>query len=1178
MKIILVLLVITISLLANSKKTCYTVQLISKYNSKKNLNILNDTKFPNICKIMKIGNSLTVRCGCYKSVAPAKESLQTLRKKYKRAVVATTYSYRFDKTPQLKDKNSILEKVILAPMEKKNEPLEPKKSKTSKLNDTCYTVQLVSRYNSQKNLKLISNRHYPDSCKLMEIGKALTIRCGCFETIAPAKESLILLKKKYSRAAVTKTYKYRFEDSVESASKEKDVDKEEVKEVEKPKEAQIKSSKKYKKSLTLTKSDEELRLMLQVFLYKGDLNYAYKVATIGYEQNKESYYWNQKMAEICKWTNRTARSMKHLRFIYEIEYDKEIEQELIDYGAESYQYEEIEPLVVSRAQHNPTEENIDLMILVFTKIGYPEKVVEVLDEQYSRDKNNTMFLTKALELSLEMGDLVLAKKYVDLLGLKRPYRKKDGYLVAKYYYIKHKVSIAYSNILDVDDSDIKDLEDEVKYYQLKSDLGWYVQDNIHAASASLHLMNLDHSLSSSDETRAKSASLHSTNINKARLVDYERIAFVYQKIDPKVARLAIKKAYSEFRLTYLFFGYANEAVNSKDFDDLNELLDTVDEDKSPLAKEPLYWIIKAQVYAHYNQKELEKEALLYALKLDPNNYQTKLTLLWYFMDVYDHENTKITLMNMAEDENLDTTLYLPMAAAYFDINDVNRASYYTQLLLHAQDPVTELIEFKFLQAYIYQARNNESAFLTLIEEIVAKLKLQAKHNPELKEQDRFLSNYLRATIHIDRADKFAKRLKKAKKYLSKKNYDEIAYSFAMKSGAYEKSLKIYYKMSQKELWLRFSNDIVFQNHSNIEDLLESYLESLSMGDSSQAAELDGQIALSQMITFEGLGKNDYDENAYIHHLELSKKRSDNLDIKVAYLNRDPLIQNYLKIDNSTYLQNAWYLNSYLNYFHNKTVATRQLATVPKSIFEAGVGVKKLQDRGFLEANLEFHNSMESYLAYSILGNYRFSTDIVGIFEIGKNKNAEETTQLLLGGKKDMLSLNLIWNILNSTSIDFLHEQNRYSSQDGVYLGKGEYNRVSISNQIRSGYPDIRIGAFYDTSNYAETWGSRGIIDRLLPNNKTPVLPKDYYNMGINFSYGMANSAAYTRVWRPYFEVYPYYSSETNGYTYSFNAGYGGKVWHQDHLSIGASYSESFNGISGTIYEFYLNYQFMYYHP
>ena len=1165
MRILLIILFGFAILIANNKDTCYTVQLVSKYSSQKNLKLLDSAVYPDNCKLMEIGKNLTVRCGCYEKIADAKDNLSVLKKDYKKASLATTYKYRFnDKINENTEKKaSVVEKTILAPIKK----IES----STKSKETCFTVQLISRFNNQKNSKLLNEKTYPDDCKLMEIGKNLTVRCGCFGSIKPAKKRLSKIKTKFKKATIATTYSYRFDDistklketqdDIETETETIDIQTENV------------EQKAYKTNQSITQSDEELKLMLQVFLYKGDLENAYKVASMGYKQNKTSYYWNQKMAEICQWTNRSARSMKHLRFMYEKKYDKKIEDKLISYGASNYQYEEIEPLVVNRAKRNPTEENIDLMIKVYKEIGWPEKVVDVLDLEYRKNPQNRMLLTKALDLSLEIGDLDLSKKYVDLIEKKSPYSQKDAYLVAKYYYVTHDIPKAYMSILktdakervlSVDENKLNEqrditheikLTDEDKYYQLKSDLGWYLQDNINAAKASKYLMYL----------------------GKARLVDYERIAFVYQKLDSELARVAIKKAYQEYKLSYLFYSYANEAINSNTYEDLEKLIQTIDAEHSPLVNDSLYWIIKSQVYAHKKQRDLEKEALLYALKIDPDNYQTKLTLLWFFVDIKDIQRVKIILTDMDEDKNLDSSLYFPMAGVYFDINEITKASFYTEKLMHEHNKVINLIEFKFLQAYIYQIQNNEPAFMRYMKEIVHDLKEQAKINPELKKQDRWLSNYFRSAMYILHPDKFEKKFKKAKKYLSKKNYDEIAYSWAVKNNAYEKSLKIYNAMGKKPLWAKFSNDMIFQNHTMIENSLNWYLRSLSMGDKSQATELDGQVALSQSVTFDGLMRNGYNQNAYIHHRDLSKRRSDDLKAKVAYLNRDPLVQEYTKIYNRTYLQNAWYLYTGANFYMNKTLDRTTLLRVPSNTIEGSVGIRKNQDRGYLQANVEYHDAMATYFGGSLEGRYRFSTDLIGRFEIAKNKNSLETTQLVLGGRKDMVSLGLTWNILDSTAIDLLHQENRFDSQDGVYLGKGEYSRIDIQQQIRNGYPDMRVGVFYDFSNYDETVGSRGVIDRL-QFDRYPVLPEDFYNIGLSFSYGMQNSEAYTRVWRPYFEFYPYYTSETDDYNFGFNVGYGGKVWHQDHLSVGASYSESLNGLSGTIFEFYLNYQFMYYHP
>ena len=59
----------------------------------------------------------------------------------------------------------------------------------SKSSQSCYTVQLTSTYNSQENLKILRKKSYDKSCKLMEIGESLAVRCGCFESFSKSLPS-----------------------------------------------------------------------------------------------------------------------------------------------------------------------------------------------------------------------------------------------------------------------------------------------------------------------------------------------------------------------------------------------------------------------------------------------------------------------------------------------------------------------------------------------------------------------------------------------------------------------------------------------------------------------------------------------------------------------------------------------------------------------------------------------------------------------------------------------------------------------------------------------------------------------------------------------------------------------------------------------------------------------------
>jgi hypothetical protein len=251
--------------------------------------------------------------------------------------------------------------------------------------------------------------------------------------------------------------------------------------------------------------------------------------------------------------------------------------------------------------------------------------------------------------------------------------------------------------------------------------------------------------------------------------------------------------------------------------------------------------------------------------------------------------------------------------------------------------------------------------------------------------------------------------------------------------------------------------------------------------------------------------------------------------------------------------------------------------VPNNKIVVGAGLKKVFTRGFVEGFVNYHSAMDDYFEYSMDGEYRASTDVKIGAAVGKNMDALESTQLLLGGKKDIAATRVAWQILNSTTINASYQYNDYSSQDDVHLGYGTYARLDVAQQIRNGYPDLRIGTFYDRGIYHENDGDKGVIADL-SNGHYQVLPNDFYNIGINFAYGMANSNVYTRVWRPFVEFFPYYSSDLEGYTFGAIAGFGGKVFHQDHLSIVGAYTDSVNGIGGRVFELYFKYQFMYYHP
>ena len=896
-------------------------------------------------------------------------------------------------------------------------------------------------------------------------------------------------------------------------------------------------------------SDTEIKLMFQSFVYSNDLENAYKTAKIAYNRDPNSYYWNQKMAEICRWSGRGAEAMKYLRFLYDKKHSSKLAKDIIDYGLSAYQYEAIKDLITQETLQKPTEANIRRMVYIYTQTGEPQKAAEILHKLYLRTHKSS-FLTKELQIYMNMGDIEAAKRIVTHIEKNNLYNYDNIQLLSYYYYLSRNIQKAYSILNKVNISK----KYNEKLYQTMSDLGWYLQHYTKASSISQII--LQH--------------------KDGRLVDYERVIYANRDTNPSLAMKTALKAYKKYHHSYLFYTFANNALKTKKFQLLSTTILTIEKKKTALTQEANYWLIKAQLAAHFKERKKAHYALLQALRLDKHNLQIQFTAIDLFLQYGFYADAKVTLQDIVEEKTVPVSLYFPVASLYYSLHDINLAAFYADKLQQMQSPLTQTLAFHFLRLNIYRAQLNHPAVADEIREIEGLLKRERKNNPKSIKSDKYLYDYLRLSLYTLGADRFEEELADAKKYLSTAHYNDIQYAWAVQNNADEKAHAIYLQTRTREVWLEFSNALMQQEHSKIEDLLFAYLKTLPLNDAAYGAQNDGQTALSQSLTYSSLNTNQRDQNAYISWLNLTKKRSDLFDSKLSYYNRDPLLRKYIKIKNDNYINDGLYLLSHLEYYKNSTLDENVLLYTPSSSVGVDFGVRKLFNKAKVKLKAGYADSMESYYRFSLYGEYILNSYFTLKAKAAKNITADESTQLLLGGKKDMLSFGILYNILNSTSLEMRYDRNSYTSQDNVKIGRGNYFSANLGYQIRNGYPDLHIGIFSDAGVYQENAGSKGVIDKLQDGN-FKVLPKDFYNLGVNFSYGMQNSEIYTRVWRPYFEGSSYYNSELGDFTYGFSAGYGGKVYSQDHLVIGTEYTNSVSGVGGSILEIFLRYEFLYTH-
>jgi len=181
MKSIFIFLTLSLSLFAQSKTTCYSVEVFKEPYTKELSKHIDTMNFDSSCLKMKLKNNLAVRCGCFKSKEAFEPALIKFQKKYPQAKKTVTYAYRF--------KN--LQKVV----QKKKLVVKPKVEKK------CYTVEILQVRNTKENKKaLLKNKK--ENCKMLEHTKYLSYSCGCYADKRGVIGAYKKLKEKYDYAHI----------------------------------------------------------------------------------------------------------------------------------------------------------------------------------------------------------------------------------------------------------------------------------------------------------------------------------------------------------------------------------------------------------------------------------------------------------------------------------------------------------------------------------------------------------------------------------------------------------------------------------------------------------------------------------------------------------------------------------------------------------------------------------------------------------------------------------------------------------------------------------------------------------------------------------------------------------------------------------------------------------------
>ena len=905
------------------------------------------------------------------------------------------------------------------------------------------------------------------------------------------------------------------------------------------------------KNSTLNKEtkeeDEKLRLMFQVFTYSSDLKNAYKVGTKALKYFPNSLYWHQKMAEVSQWIDKPNEAILHYKFIYKQTHDLKLRKKILNYSLAAYQYETAAPILEEITLSNPSEKNINQLVDIYDKTGSPEKAAKILENLSYKSKNSEILLVKALKIYMEIDEEKSALNLMHRLELLKHYNIYTAKIIGDYYLANKDIQSAYDAMQKVKVETLG--ENSNSYYRWMSDMGWYLQNFKTAAIASKKLYES----------------------GKAQSQDYERILFYFKDKDSELIAKISYDAYLRYNKKYFYINYLDILFREKQYSKLIKTIQknfgtTIGKD---LKSDVYIWLMLGQAYSAQKEYTKSIEAFKHALHLDPSSADIEAAILWSYIDHKQMVPLKVMIGSIEERAKIAHALQLPMAVGNFALQRTDRAMEYVKHLMQKDN---KNIDLKFMYAYLMQAREETGAFMMTMEEIYNILDAKQRKNHSLMSNATFIENYLKSAMYFLPVDKFEIALKKAKPILSSKTYTEIAIFQTLRHNAQERARYLAGKLKEIEPWMQLNISLFEDARTTQQSILYRYYTILPIRDRVTAAVRTGNIALAQTLAFKGLEENKRDYLLYQQMRDLDEKYANLFHVKGGIHRRTELDRKYLDISGRYYLRDAWSLFSRVATVQNTIRESKILKTVPKNETLFLMGVQKRFMRGTFSFEAGIRSAMKTYgffqakLHYDIIS--RFSIEA----EYGTGLISDETTYLLLGGKKDELKLKTTFQYLPSTTLSLILSGQHFHSQDDYFLGKGYRAGLEWYHQIRSGYPDIAWSLFAEYGNYSEKKGSHGIVDDLLYNKNIQVLPETYYTLGTTFYYGMANKQYYTRVWRPYASFSPYYNGLSHQMNFSCDAGLGGLVYDKDHLNFGIAYDQSVNGTEESSFRIYFHYK------
>lgn len=224
------------------------------------------------------------------------------------------------------------------------------------------------------------------------------------------------------------------------------------------------------------------------------------------------------------------------------------------------------------------------------------------------------------------------------------------------------------------------------------------------------------------------------------------------------------------------------------------------------------------------------------------------------------------------------------------------------------------------------------------------------------------------------------------------------------------------------------------------------------------------------------------------------------------------------------------------------------------------------------------DALEDFTTARAEGQYTWSPSLTLTWALGYNQAATESTQLQVGGTKDIASVGFNYRIDSSWFTGGRYEYARFHGQDRSTLGTGNLVEFNAGYKIKVDYPDYTVQLMFAHGQYSANGTPGDALRPLLPPgaafDAASFMPQTFTQAGLLFSFGDDLPEQYTKAWRPMLSVGPIYDSRAK-LTAQVTLGVAGSVFGGDQALIYGSYSGASATNSTSVKEIGVRYRWLY---